>query len=77
MNALANWERESFVRMQFVHEPCRHTIAAELLRDEVLMEVDKGVDAVLARLIDELLHLIQIGLVVFIWGGFHACPHHP
>jgi hypothetical protein len=33
MNALANWERESFVRMQFVHKPCRHTIAAELLRD--------------------------------------------
>lgn len=42
-----------------------------------MVGVDQSVDAALAESVDELLHLVKVGIIVGLWGAFDGFPHDP
>lgn len=67
-------EGEGLVAVDLIYEPRWHSISAVLLRDDVLMEVNERVNAVLSQFIDKLDHFLKVGLIVPIFLRLHACP---
>lgn len=71
---LPEGEGEGLIALDFVDQPDWHSVPAKLFGDDVLMEVEHGVDAVFSQLVDEGHQLLEVGFVVGVLFWFHAGP---
>lgn len=55
--------------------PNRHSISTELLTEDILMELDKSVDAVLPGQLHRISHQLQVGLVELSLAWLNTRPH--
>ncbi len=55
--------------------PVGNAFATEEAREEVLMEIDESVDAVLAKVLNQVCHDFQVGRVVEAFARFYSRPH--
>ena len=53
----------------------RHTLSAYSTSEDVLVRIHESVDASLAKTVDELLNLVEIGIIVDSWCNFDSFPH--
>lgn len=76
LDLLPHRERKSLVQLKLVGQPSRYPISTELLSNQILMEIDQRVDAMLSGHIDQSLHCIQVSLIIGIFLWLDARPHH-
>ena len=53
----------------------RHSLSAYSTSEDVLVRIHESVDASLTETVDELLNLVEIGIIVNSWGNFDSFPH--
>lgn len=53
----------------------RHTLSANSTSEDVLVGIHESVDASLTKTVDELLNLVEIGIIVDSWRNFDSFPH--
>ncbi len=52
-----------------------HTFSANSTCKHVLVSIHESVDAFLAKTVDELLNLVEIGIIIDSWSNFDSFPH--
>mmetsp|Transcript_51057 Transcript_51057/g.118979 ORF Transcript_51057/g.118979 Transcript_51057/m.118979 type:complete len:271 (+) Transcript_51057:594-1406(+) len=68
----SDWHRECRILW---NRPERYALTTKSFRQEILMHISQDVDAVGRRLLGQIFHKIQVGLVVYASTWFHARPH--